>query len=89
MENNSFNSPIIAPLRETGLAGLAGPGPRGGPPGGPPGGPGGAPGAGGAFLGGGPGGPPGAEAAAEGAEAAGLIPEPDFRDLMSLFTEVI
>jgi len=48
---SDFNSPIIAPLKETGFAGLAGAGfgPGGGGGGAPPGGP----------PGGGPGGPPG------------------------------
>lgn len=77
LENSSFNSPIIAPLRDTGLAGLAGAR--------PPGEPGGLPGAGGTLLGGGPGGPDGAA----GAEAAGAIPECDLSALISLFTAFI
>jgi hypothetical protein len=77
---SDFNSPIIAPLKETGFAGRAGAGfgPGGGgggaPPGGPPGGgPGGPPG------GGGPGGLPSAVAG----PAAGL----DLRVVISLFNE--
>jgi len=68
----------MAPLRDTGLAGLTGARPPGGPPGGAPGG-------GGTLLGGPPGGPPGEDAAA-GAEAAGAIPERDLSAEISLFT---
>ncbi len=64
LANSDFNSPIIAPLNETGLAGRAGPEPPGGGgrlPGGPPGGGGRSPGGppGGRPPGGPPGEPPG------------------------------
>ena len=81
--NKDLSSPIIAPLRDTGLAGLAGPGPGGGPPGGPE------PGGGGALLGGGPGGPGGpggTPAAAPGVETAGAPPERVLSAEISLFT---
>jgi len=54
LANKDFNSPIIAPLKLTGLAGRGPPGPPGGPPGGggggPPGGPPGGPAEGGGAL---------------------------------------
>ena len=86
MANNVFNSLIIAPLKLTGLAGRAAPGPPGpggGPPGGPPGGgggpPGGPPGGGGGALDGG-----GALVGELGAATMGI--EEEDRDLIAVIS---
>jgi len=85
LANKDFNSPIIAPLKLTGLAGRGPPGPPGGggPPGGPPGGP----------LGGPPGGPAeggGALLGAVGAAMTGAAPVPLVLSAeTSLFIELI
>ena len=92
LANKDFNSPIIAPLKLTGLAGRDPPG-GGRPPGGPPGGggppPGDPPGGGGPP----PGGPPGGGGAllgAVGAAMTGAAPVPLVLSAeTSLFIELI
>ena len=83
---SDFNSPIIAPLNDTGLAGAGfGPGGGGGGalPGGPPGGP---PGGG---PGGPPGGPPGGDPGGPPRGAVDVAPGLDLSAVISLFKEFI